>query len=192
MILCPQSSVWSLWNQLIAGSISSKMVSRLAAARIWKLAPKAKAKPKAKPKAKAKGQTAAANPEPNLELQKAYKARAAASGGRASSSWPLTGGRYPLPLFGDVEPECVLGWAMISRATQSNASCTASVNVPRLWPGHWESEHSLEPRAQTATCWPSTRAADSSGWNWRQKTHNLYQFITIWIVQIVSNSWIIK
>ena len=75
--------------------------------RIWKLAA---------PKAKAPGA-----PEPFPDIQKAYKARAAAPGGRAASSWPLTGGRYPLPLFGDAEPECVLGWAMISWATQSSA-----------------------------------------------------------------------
>ena len=87
--------------------------------RIWKLAaPKAKAKPKAAPKPKAKALPA---PEPSLDMQKAYKARAAAPGGRAASSWPLTGGRYPLPLFGDAEPECVLGWAMISLATQGSA-----------------------------------------------------------------------
>lgn len=88
--------------------------------RIWKLAaPKAKAKPKAKPKAKAK----AAALEPPLELQKAYKTRSAAPGGRASSSWPLMGGRYPLPLFDDAEPECVVGWAMISfdLATESRS-----------------------------------------------------------------------
>lgn len=83
--------------------------------RIWKLAaPKAKAKPKAKPKAKAK----AAALEPPLELQKAYKTRSAAPGGRASSSWPLMGGRYPLPLFDDAEPECVVGWAMISHSVE--------------------------------------------------------------------------
>ena len=89
--------------------------------RIWKLAaPKAKAKPKAAPKPKTKAKALPA-PEPSLDMQKAYKARAAAPGGRAASSWPLTGGRYPLPLFGDAEPECVLGWAMISLATQGSA-----------------------------------------------------------------------
>ena len=93
--------------------------------RLWKLAaPKAKAKPKAAPKPKAKAKAlpgAPGAPEPSLDMQKAYKARAAAPGGRAASSWPLTGGRYPLPLFGDAEPECVLGWAMISWATQGSA-----------------------------------------------------------------------
>eukprot|EP00435_Cladocopium_sp_Y103_P067641 s82_g30.t1 len=108
--------------------------------RIWKLAaPKAKAKPKAAPKPKAKAKAlpgAPQPPEPSLDMQKAYKARAAAPGGRAASSWPLTGGRYPLPLFGDAEPECVLGWAMISfdLATESR-SIPSNHGPKRLRPG---------------------------------------------------------
>lgn len=108
--------------------------------RLWKLAaPKAKAKPKAAPKPKAKAKAlpgAPGAPEPSLDMQKAYKARAAAPGGRAASSWPLTGGRYPLPLFGDAEPECVLGWAMISfDLTTESRSIPSNHGPKRLRPG---------------------------------------------------------
>ncbi|CAK9110714.1 unnamed protein product [Durusdinium trenchii] len=107
--------------------------SQPAVNRIWKLAlPKAKAVPKPKPKPKPKAQPGSAGAAEPLEVQRVLQPKGPPPGGRAASSWALTGGRYPRPLFDSAatsagptpSAECVLGWAKFSfdLATESRSA----------------------------------------------------------------------
>ena len=76
--------------------------------------PKAKAQPRPKPKPKPKAKPGILEPpEPQAAEQLPFKPLGPPPGGRAESAWPLAGGTYPSPLFGDPPPECVLGWALL-------------------------------------------------------------------------------
>eukprot|EP00913_Durusdinium_trenchii_P003246 g3002.t1 len=75
------------------------------------------------------GSAGAAEP---LEVQRVLQPKGPPPGGRAASSWALTGGRYPRPLFDSAatsagptpSAECVLGWAKFSfdLATESRSA----------------------------------------------------------------------